>query len=733
MSISMSSISEQATSDQTRTYDRASSVVFLKTDEPFGGLSNMAGGFPLHVQGTRIFTCEALYQACRFPHLPEVQRLIIGQPSPMTAKMKSKPHRKDSRPDWDRVRVKVMRWCLRVKLTQNWAKFSELLLRTGDRPIVEESRRDDFWGAKPMDQQKLVGANVLGRLLMELREAVKSQGRDAFRLVEPPEIPEFLLLGRAIGVIRAGDVPHQEREIATAATAAVREAIQEDAPQASLFDGQSVKEAPAPAYTTSSMPERSTLLDLKPYPAMKDSDVPWLGTLPAHWKLRKLRGILRRVTERSRPDLPLLSVVRERGVIRRNTTDHDENRNFIPDDLSSYKVVRPGQFAMNKMKAWQGSYGVSQYEGIVSPAYFVFDIAEVEGRFFHTAIRSRAYVPSFGQASDGVRIGQWDLAEPRMREIAFAMPPSSEQSAIVRFLGYADRQIRRYIRAKQKLIGLLKEQKQAIIQSAVTRGLNPNVRLKPSGVAWLGDVPEHWEIRRAKALCSEIIDCKNRTPDAVEGGKYLVVRTTCIRGGAFDPSGGYSTDERNYRIWTARGAPQVGDVFFTREAPAGEACLVPERGDLCMGQRMMYFRPNPTLLDPEFLLLSIYGPLTRTYVELATNGSTVGHLRLGQVYALPLLWCPVDEQREIVRRVRAATAHLEQTRNDANHEIRLLREYRTRLIADVVTGKFDVREVGEQLSEQGEEPELFEDEDIEETGDEGAADDGAGVSEETEA
>lgn len=163
----------------------------------------MAGGYPLYVQGTRIYTSEALYQACRFPHLPEVQRLIIGQASPMTAKMKSKSYRKDSRPDWDRVRVKVMRWCLRVKLAQNWAKFSELLLRTGDRPIVEESRGDDFWGAKPVDQQTLVGMNVLGRLLMELREAVKAQGPAGFQAVEPLDIPEFLLLGRPIESVGA--------------------------------------------------------------------------------------------------------------------------------------------------------------------------------------------------------------------------------------------------------------------------------------------------------------------------------------------------------------------------------------------------------------------------------------------------------------------------------------------------------------------------------------------------
>ena len=202
---------------------------------------------------------------------------------------------------------------------------------------------------------------------------------------------------------------------------------------------------------------------LKPYPAYKDSGVEWLGKVPAHWEVLKLRHVLRRHTERERPDLPLLSVVREQGVILRDTTSTDENHNYIPDDLSNYKVVRAGQFAMNKMKAWQGSYGVSCHDGIVSPAYFVFDVLGLEVDFFHAAIRSRAYVPAFTRASDGVRIGQWDLAEARMREIQFLVPPAAEQAAIVRFLDHADRRIRRYIRAKQQLIALLEEQKQAII------------------------------------------------------------------------------------------------------------------------------------------------------------------------------------------------------------------------------------------------------------------------------
>ncbi len=193
-------------SDQIRTYERVQSVVFLKTKDVFGGLSNMAGYFPLEVNGIKIRTSEALYQVCRFPHRMEVQRLIIEQTSPMTAKMKSKPYRKDSRPDWDFVRVRIMRWCLRVKLAQNWESFGKLLLDTGDRSIVEESRNDDFWGAKPKGEKTLIGTNALGRLLMELRDEIKSVGQESLLIVEPLNIQDFLLNGHPIERITMNDI-----------------------------------------------------------------------------------------------------------------------------------------------------------------------------------------------------------------------------------------------------------------------------------------------------------------------------------------------------------------------------------------------------------------------------------------------------------------------------------------------------------------------------------------------
>lgn len=199
-------------SDQTRRYFRSESVVFLKTNEPFGGLSNMAGGFPLLVNDTKILTSEALYQACRFPSHPEVQQLIIEQKSPMTAKMKSKPQRVNTRCDWMQVRVSIMRWCLRVKLAQNWERFGKLLLRTDERSIVEESTRNSFWGARPIDEDTLDGTNALGRLLMELRVAIKDHGREEFEAVKPIQIPDFLLFGQQIETVCAPPTPTFESE-----------------------------------------------------------------------------------------------------------------------------------------------------------------------------------------------------------------------------------------------------------------------------------------------------------------------------------------------------------------------------------------------------------------------------------------------------------------------------------------------------------------------------------------
>jgi len=442
--------------------------------------------------------------------------------------------------------------------------------------------------------------------------------------------------------------------------------------------------------------------NLKPYPAYKNSGVPWLGKVPEHWEVRKLRQVLRQKSGRDRPDLPLLSVVREKGVILRDIDDQDANRNYIPDDLSNYKVVREGQFAMNKMKAWQGSYGVSAFNGIVSPAYFVFDLTGVSGAYFHTAVRSKTYVPFFAQASNGVRIGQWDLSQSGMREVPFSIPPLPEQAAIVHFLDHVDRRIRRYIRAKRKLIALLEELKAAIIHRAVTGQMDvrtgqPYPAYKPSGVEWLGDVPEHWKVRRAKHLFREL-DHRSTT------GTEVLLSLRMYRG--LVPHNEVSTMPITAQALVSFKKVEPGQIVMNRMRAA-------------IG--MFGAADQPGLVSPDYAVLEPIGNLNPTYfvrlfktsaagtafrIEskgLGTGSSGFMRLYTDRFGMIKLPVPPEDEQRRIVRGIAASTQEIERTAEHVNREVALLREYRTRLIADVVTGKLDVREAAASLPDESEE------------------------------
>lgn len=184
-----------------RVYNAEESVVFRKTHESFGGLSNMAGGYHICINGNIIPSSEALYQACRYAYHPDVQKEIISQRSPMTAKMISRKYTKSTRVDWDEHRLKIMQWCIRAKLMCNYLRFSNLLLATGNKSIVEESTRDLFWAAIRRSDGLLEGCNVLGRLLMELRCHVRLFGDNFPRHLPPLRIANFALLGSEIGAV----------------------------------------------------------------------------------------------------------------------------------------------------------------------------------------------------------------------------------------------------------------------------------------------------------------------------------------------------------------------------------------------------------------------------------------------------------------------------------------------------------------------------------------------------
>ena len=298
------------------------------------------------------------------------------------------------------------------------------------------------------------------------------------------------------------------------------------------------------------------IADLKPYPEYRPAEGGWLGDIPAHWQVRRIKYVVRETDSQSTYGKEqLLRVSQYTGVTQRRREDGLSEPDTRADSLVGYKRVEPNDLVINIMLAWNGSMGVSRYSGITSPAYCVYRFgANVHPWFFHNLLRSPAYKARIKAASTGVVESRLRLYSDSLYRIEALLPPPDEQAAIVRFLDHTNVRLERTIRAKRKVIALLNEQRRAIIDRAVTRGLDPSIPLKPSGIPWLGNIPHHWETRRAKQVCIAIVDCKNRTPEMVPDGRFTVVRTTNIRNGKFNVSGSYPTDQKNYEIWTQRGA-----------------------------------------------------------------------------------------------------------------------------------------------------------------------------------
>ena len=452
-----------------------------------------------------------------------------------------------------------------------------------------------------------------------------------------------------------------------------------------------------------------------PYPKMKDSGVPWLGEVPEHWDVLPNRVLFGEVKERDHPEEPMLSVTITKGVIRQRALLADSSKKDSSNqDKSAYKLVRLGDIAYNKMRAWQGAIGVSYYQGIVSPAYVVERPREgANSRYLHYLLRTPAFAKEAERWSYGITSDMWSLRPEHFKMIYGCLAPLPEQAAIVRFLDHADRRIRRYIRAKQKLITLLEEQKQAIIHQAVTRGLDPNVRLKPSGVEWLGEVPAHW----AEAIKIKYVSSlKGRLGwQGLKAGEYTSEGPYIVSSAHF----------RNHKInWKI--CPHVtqeryemdkhiqlahGDILLMKDGAAmGKLAFVDELPGLaCLNSHLLLFRP---LADnggiaylPQFMFYYMQTECFQGYAQVNGTGATFLGISQESIGNHTVCLPPISEQTAVVEYLNHETADLDTTTASANRQIDLLREYHTRLIADVVTGKLDVRSAAARLPDEIKEPE----------------------------
>jgi type I restriction enzyme S subunit len=438
------------------------------------------------------------------------------------------------------------------------------------------------------------------------------------------------------------------------------------------------------------------IAELKPYPEYKESGLPWAESVPAHWNFRRTKVIFGERVQKGFPNEPLLAATQSKGVVKK--TDYGERTVTASKDFHLLKLVERGDFVIS-LRSFQGGLEIAHCRGIISPAYTILKPRDEARRsYFKQFFKSPDFIDSMTLFVTGIREGQ-NIDHERLSRAYLPVPPVNEQEMIGRFLDHWNGRLEKAIRSKRRVIALLQEQKQAIIHRAVTRGLDPNVKLKDSGIPWLGDVPEHWDVTRVK---NQFVCLNNR------------------RIPLSSPERGKMT-KRDYDYSGASGViDRVDDYLFD-----GELLLIAEdganlvlrnlplaiiaRGKFWVNNHAHILKPKESSL--EYLQAVMEGISYRPWI----SGAAQPKLTKDRLLSIAIVAAPSEEQTEIMDFVRAETAPLVAAIARFEREITLLREYRTRLTADVVTGKLDVRAAAAQLPEEAEEeplpdPELPEEE-----------------------
>ena len=373
-----------------------------------------------------------------------------------------------------------------------------------------------------------------------------------------------------------------------------------------------------------------------------------------------------------------------------------------------YQGIRRGDLVIHAMDAFAGAIGVADSDGKGTPVYAVCEPGPGANAYYYAyTVREMARNQWIQALAKGIRERSTDFRFDGFGSQSVPLPPLPEQAAIVRFLDHADRRIRRYIHAKQKLIKLLEEQKQAIIHRAVTRGLDPDVRLKPSGVEWLGDVPEHWEVKRVKQV-SQVLRGKfthrPRNDPSLYDGPYPFIQTGEVARAEKSITGYRQTlNERGLAV--SKMFP-AGTLVMTIAANIGDVAVLDF--EACFPDSVVGFVPRSGV-KRDYLYYVFRAMKPELLREAPVN--TQGNLNVDRIGSRGIVLPPTSEQQVIVQQIEESTLGLNVAMDRAEREIALLREYRTRLIADVVTGKLDVRDAAARLPDETGEPEALQDTD----------------------
>ena len=447
---------------------------------------------------------------------------------------------------------------------------------------------------------------------------------------------------------------------------------------------------------------------LTTYPGYKSSGVEWLGDVPEHWGLVRVKHAVKInpevLSEDTDPEY-LFDYMDINSVSTGYMSTPPVRQVFGNAPSRARRVMRTGDTAISTVRTYlKAAYHLQRDwpDLIASTGFAVLrpPVRIVPALLGHI-VQSDAFVRQVVANSVGVAYPA--ISETKLGTLLLVLPPLPEQASIVRYLDHVGRRILRYVSAKRKLIALLEEEKQAVVNRAVTRGLDPNIRLKPSGVEWLGDVPEHWAVRTlgqaADSFRTGPFGSMLHQSDYVEDGTP-VINPVHMRDGTIVEDPRCTVSEvvadrlSSYRLG-------LHDIVFSRRGDLGRCALVHSRetGWLC-GTGSIRVRIDYRDIEPEFLIRALQVRRVGEYLSLVSVGATMANLNTGILKSIPLLVPPIQEQRDLLECIgrRSRTIGAEIVR--ARRQIELLQEYRTKLIADVVTGKLDVCEAAAQLPDE---------------------------------
>lgn len=431
------------------------------------------------------------------------------------------------------------------------------------------------------------------------------------------------------------------------------------------------------------------------HPNYRKTDLKWFEYLPESWTIMRTKQLFRLVIEKAPANnqMELLSVYTHIGVRPRKSLEQRGNKASTTD---GYWVVKEGDIICNKLLAWMGAIGVSHYQGVTSPAYDILrPIKSCNTDYYHFLFRTKKYLQQFKIRSRGIMDMRLRLYFDQFGQIPIPVPPCREQDQIVAYLRVQDAHIARFIKTKRDLIKLLTEQKLRIIDHAVTRGLDATVTLKPSGIEWLGDVPERWEVAFIKHLAEVFASSVDKhshdheQPVRLCNHSDVYANDRIVDGLAFMHATATPSEIARFTL-------KAGDVIITKDSVNPEIIGIPTwvpedlPGVVC-AYHLTIIRPQPGRISGEYLFRVLSSPRFAERFPMLATGVTIVGLSRHDIKNTAIPVPSVEEQSTICRWISDQSQPIDEAIRRTEEEIKLIREYRDRLIADVVTGQVDVR------------------------------------------